>query len=177
MLSAILAMLYLFLDRIGVSFVSSSKCVPNVNSFNIDGFDFHFNMGPAVELVNVALGTLSEDELEQDLVCFLATALARDTMIGKSLRAVVLTNPHNPTGRCYSSKILMAVAGFCQKYDIHLIVDEIYALSRCRQCCSHENDFVSILALDLESIKVAPARIHCVWGTSKDFGSSGTRMV
>ena len=56
---------------------------------------------------------------------------------------------------------------FCQKYRIHLISDEIYALS------VFENpeapgapDFVSVLSIDTKDI-IDPHLVHVLWGMSK----------
>lgn len=98
----------------------------------------------------------------------------------QKIRALVLTNPHNPFGQCYPLDVLETCAQFCQDRDIHLISDEVYALS----CFDNNNEinpkrppFVSALHLDLCRLGVDRARVHVVWSTSKDFGSSGFRMV
>jgi aspartate/methionine/tyrosine aminotransferase len=93
------------------------------------------------------------------------------------MRAVVLTNPGNPSGRCYSRESLEVVSQFCQSHDMYLIVDEVYALSQLRPASPKEPGFVSALSMDLKSINIEPARLAVVWCTSKDFGSSGVRMV
>lgn len=41
----------------------------------------------------------------------------------------MLVNPHNPTGRIYSADTLRAYVQFAEKHDLHLIANEIYALS------------------------------------------------
>lgn len=48
---------------------------------------------------------------------------------GVEVRAVMLCSPHNPYGRTYDKETLLAYAQFCEKHDLHLISDEIYALS------------------------------------------------
>ncbi|KAL4745002.1 pyridoxal phosphate-dependent transferase [Aspergillus terricola var. indicus] len=96
--------------------------------------------------------------------------------LNKPVRAVVLTNPHNPSGRCYSLSALECAARFCQDNNMHLISDEVYALSSFASAKGGGGGFVSVLALDLHSLRVESARIHMVWSTSKDFGSSGFRM-
>ncbi len=98
----------------------------------------------------------------------------------KRIRALVLTNPQNPFGQCYPVDVLEACVRFCQDRNIHFISDEVYALS-----CFDDDDeadtglppFVSALHLDLDRLGVDRARVHVVWSTSKDFGSSGFRMV
>lgn len=66
---------------------------------------------------------------------------------GIVVRAIMICNPHNPLGTflrsalyclltdedvagfCYSKETLLAYARFAEKYDLHLVSDEIYALS------------------------------------------------
>ena len=92
---------------------------------------------------------------------------------GFPVRALVLTNPHNPFGRCYTKEMVASCAQLCQRHNIHFISDEVYALSVFGE---HEDKFSSALQLDLESLKVDPSRVHVIWSISKDFGSSGVRM-
>lgn len=67
---------------------------------------------------------------------------------------------------------------FCQKRKIHFISDEVYALSL-YPCPDLPNavPFTSALQLDTKAIGCDLSRIHTVWSASKDFGSSGIRMV
>ncbi|KAL8276984.1 hypothetical protein RQP46_010619 [Phenoliferia psychrophenolica] len=94
---------------------------------------------------------------------------------GAKVRAVLVTNPHNPLGFVYRREILEAYARFAEKWDLYLIVDEIYALS------IYESDlpavpFTSILNVDVASLGVNPARIIQLYGMSKDFGANGFRV-
>ena len=41
-------------------------------------------------------------------------------------RAIVVNNPHNPTGRVFSTEELAAVAELCIEYDVVAICDEVY---------------------------------------------------
>ncbi|KAI0145168.1 putative 1-aminocyclopropane-1-carboxylate synthase [Xylariaceae sp. FL1272] len=95
---------------------------------------------------------------------------------GVSVRAMILCNPHNPLGRCYSRPTLERYLRFCQKYQIHLISDEVYALSTwINEGAPHAPNFTSVLSINLHGI-VDPSLIHVLWGISKDFGSSGLRI-
>mmetsp|Transcript_9735 Transcript_9735/g.31710 ORF Transcript_9735/g.31710 Transcript_9735/m.31710 type:complete len:439 (+) Transcript_9735:146-1462(+) len=85
--------------------------------------------------------------------------------------ALLLTSPHNPSGEVYSSERLRKVAKFCEARKMHLVSDEIYALSTFRRTKTAPS-FVSMLDVD----DVAPERRHVVWGMSKDFGMSGLRV-
>ncbi|RKK91843.1 hypothetical protein BFJ68_g16095 [Fusarium oxysporum] len=98
---------------------------------------------------------------------------------GQKVAGLVICNPHNPLGRCYSKEVLISLMYLCEEYQLHLISDEIYALS----VWSNDIDdngpapvpFTSILSIDPGGI-IDPARIHVVWGMSKDFGASGLRV-
>ena len=46
---------------------------------------------------------------------------------GKGAKAVIITDPSNPTGRVYSKKNLQELAAVITKYDIFAVSDEIYA--------------------------------------------------
>lgn len=98
---------------------------------------------------------------------------ARDET-GVTIRALLICNPHNPLGRCYSRETLEALLLFCQKYQIHLISDEVYALS------VYNNDdsvgFISVLSIDPVPLGVDPALIHVLYGMSKDFAAAGLRL-
>ena len=55
----------------------------------------------------------------------------------------------------------------CQRYQIHLISDEIYALSVWNNPHSpNAVAFISVLAIDLTDI-IDPKLVHVLWGTSK----------
>ncbi|MGK9445256.1 aminotransferase class I/II-fold pyridoxal phosphate-dependent enzyme, partial [Salmonella enterica subsp. enterica] len=40
---------------------------------------------------------------------------------------MILCNPHNPTGRCWSANELEQLLLLCEAYDVTLISDEIWA--------------------------------------------------
>ncbi|KAK0099697.1 hypothetical protein ONS95_013410 [Cadophora gregata] len=97
---------------------------------------------------------------------------------GTKVCAVLITNPHNPLGKCYPAATLKAIAAFCGKQGLHLICDEIYALS----VFENEEDpeiekekFTSILAVDLEGL-IAEEMVHVMYGPSKDFCANGLRL-
>jgi hypothetical protein len=111
------------------------------------------------------------------------------------IKALVLTNPHNPLSRCYPPSLLRQCMSWCHKRGIHLVSDEMYALSTIASLDGSMKEgthsFVSALRIagikkDDLSCNVTPgeiiedvdySKIHVVWGMSKDFGSSGIRMV
>lgn len=90
----------------------------------------------------------------------------------------MLCNPHNPLGRCYSKKMLEDCAKFCQSRGIHLISDEVFALSSFKSPDLPDvPDFTSVLSLDPKSLGCDPERIHVIWSMSKDLAASGIRLV
>jgi 1-aminocyclopropane-1-carboxylate synthase len=118
------------------------------------------------------------------------TTIARLGQQGKRARAIVLCNPHNPLGFNYPRETLEAYAHFAEKHDLHLISDEIYALSQFNdlELDYHGSDagtghkvvttpFTSALSLDPHALGCDPARIHVLYGLSKDWGANGVRAA
>ncbi|XP_021356098.1 probable inactive 1-aminocyclopropane-1-carboxylate synthase-like protein 2 [Mizuhopecten yessoensis] len=85
---------------------------------------------------------------------------------GFNVRGVILTSPSNPTGKVYTPHELADLMEFCKREDLHVIFDEIYALSTQGQDC-----FTSVLSMPIPD----PDKTHFIWGLSKDFGLSGFR--
>ena len=63
----------------------------------------------------------------------------------------------------------------CQKYKIHLLVDEIYALSVYSVPDPHAVEFESVLSFDSSHV-IDPKYLHVLYGFSKDYAASGIRM-
>jgi 1-aminocyclopropane-1-carboxylate synthase len=80
--------------------------------------------------------------------------------------AFLFTTPNNPLGRVYTRDELLAIVEWAERRGIHLIMDEIYALS-----VFGEREFVSVASLRPE----LGDGVHIVWAFSKDFGASGLR--
>lgn len=104
---------------------------------------------------------------------------------GTTVRAVIVCNPHNPLGRTYPRETLLAYARFCEERDLHLVSDEIYAMSVWDNAAfPHALPFTSMLSLDVEKEAGADtpgftfdrARMHVVYGMSKDFCANGLRV-
>lgn len=71
---------------------------------------------------------------------------------------------------------------FCQENELHLIVDEMYALTNLSTAPAKAPSFVSALSLTEPlprsgAVKVDPSRVHVIWSASKLFGMSGFRVV
>ncbi|GLA52791.1 hypothetical protein AnigIFM63604_009670 [Aspergillus niger] len=71
---------------------------------------------------------------------------------------------------------LREFASFCGKNDLHFISDEIYAFSVFpNPKIPKPTPFTSILALNLHGV-IDPARMHILYGASKDFCANGLHM-
>ncbi|MGD1822086.1 MAG: pyridoxal phosphate-dependent aminotransferase [Pleomorphochaeta sp.] len=85
--------------------------------------------------------------------------------ITRKTGAILLCSPNNPTGHIYSKKEMQSILELCEKYDIFLIVDEVY-----REFC-YENDFCSVLNYtDYQD------RIVCIDSFSKRYSMCGSRI-
>lgn len=80
-------------------------------------------------------------------------------------KGFLLTNPTNPTGEVLTDKYLLSVIDFCKSHNLHLISDEIYALS------IHDGrPHKSVLTLEKEY-----KNIHFLYGMAKDFSLAGIK--
>lgn len=79
-------------------------------------------------------------------------------------KAVLITHPYNPTGESLSKDFYEPIIKICEEKNIHIISDEIYALSRL-DGTKHE----SLLNYDYENI-------HFLYGLAKDFTLAGLKM-
>lgn len=91
---------------------------------------------------------------------------------------LMLCHPHNPLGRCYPRDVIIGLMRLCEKYQIHMVSDEIYALSVWPNKVDKDPPIVpfeSCLSIDPTNI-IDPSRLHVLWGMSKDFGANGIRL-
>ena len=109
---------------------------------------------------------------------------------GHPPKAIIITNPNNPLGKIYTKNELSVFINYCNMKSIHLIVDEIYALSvfddvndkissnnsdNSNSDLTNDNNddkFQSITTILQNKLN---GNIHVLWGLSKDFGVSGLR--
>ncbi|RPA70401.1 aminotransferase class I/II-fold pyridoxal phosphate-dependent enzyme [Cyclobacteriaceae bacterium YHN15] len=99
---------------------------------------------------------------------------------GSRFRMLILTSPDNPTGGIYSENQLHLLADWCIKNEIHLLVNEIYGLSRID---IHHPEIKSDYTnpIDFESFGQLMAErknpfLHFWYSFSKDLGISGFRV-
>ncbi|TGZ76173.1 ACC synthase [Ascodesmis nigricans] len=124
-------------------------------------------------------------ELEEEGIDFFGAEAVRrhETAIreaegrGVKVRALILCNPHNPLGKCYPPEILELYLKLCTRHNIHLISDELYALSSYRTPNNTSSPaFTSLLSLPSTPALIDPNNLHILYGMSKDFGSNGLRL-
>ncbi|GIX98332.1 1-aminocyclopropane-1-carboxylate synthase-like protein 1 [Caerostris darwini] len=85
------------------------------------------------------------------------------------VKAILLINPSNPLGDIYSADLLQEIFSFSHEHHLHVIVDEIYALS----VFNGSQQFHSAL-----KFPTLPDRnkVHVLYGISKDFSIAGLRI-
>jgi 1-aminocyclopropane-1-carboxylate synthase len=116
-----------------------------------------------------------EDQFTKEAVGLYELAITEAQKDGIKVRALLICNPHNPLGRCYDPEALVEYMKLCKKYSIHLIVDEIYALSIYKTSEPNPIEFKSVLAIDYEKY-IDPNYLHVLYGFSKDLASGGFRL-
>ncbi|KAF1836168.1 PLP-dependent transferase [Decorospora gaudefroyi] len=111
------------------------------------------------------------------------------------IKAVLLCNPNTPLSRCYPRKTMLELMEFCQERGLHLICDEVYALTglatkeqdgadadaKAKSTPAPAEEFVSALSLTEPlvpegAVKVDPSRVHVVWSASGVFGLGGLKI-
>jgi len=85
---------------------------------------------------------------------------------GRPVKVLLFTSPNNPLGTVYSREEVDEVLRWAERLGIHVVFDEIYALS-----VFGERSFTSC-----SEIRTSLGdHVHIVWAFSKDFGASGLR--
>ncbi|MEE6466611.1 hypothetical protein FKM82_007009 [Ascaphus truei] len=98
----------------------------------------------------------------------LEAAMQKGKEQGIQIRALILINPQNPLGEIYPAQLLKECLEFGHRYNLHVIIDEIYMLS-----VFNNTSFTSVLSFhDVPD----PERTHFIWGPGKDFAMSGFRV-
>lgn len=136
-----------------------------------------------------------EDQFTPACVAAFKIGLEEAERRGKHVKALVICNPHNPLGmyldsrsgnsitgkvakqdlnanfiskgQCYPSGTLIQLLSFCMWNGIHLISDEIYALSTCPRSDRESEKFTSVLSVDFGGIAADPQLVHVLYGMSK----------
>ncbi|KAK5734937.1 hypothetical protein LTR17_008570 [Elasticomyces elasticus] len=103
-------------------------------------------------------------------------AMVQAKQNGVKVKAVMITNPHNPLGKCYPPDTIKAIAAFCEKHSLHYLSDEIYANSVfVNDQYPKATAFHSVLSINLDDV-IRPHLIHVLYGAAKDFCANGLRL-
>jgi 1-aminocyclopropane-1-carboxylate synthase len=99
---------------------------------------------------------------------------------GQTFKALLLTSPDNPTGCMYSEEQLMEIARWCIEHKVHLIVNEIYGLSRIdTEDEAIRQDYpesVTLVSFARIMNTLQSDYLHLWYALSKDFAMSGFRF-
>ena len=116
------------------------------------------------------------DQFSPEAVAKYEETLLQAQQQGIRIRALMLVNPHNPLGRCYPRESIIGYMKLCAKYDIHLFVDEIYALSVYHIPGDPKAEkFESVSSWDTTPY-IRKEMLHVLYGMSKDVAASGLRL-
>lgn len=88
---------------------------------------------------------------------------------GFNPRMILLINPNNPLSDIYDEIALLPILQFAAEKGLHVVIDEIYALSTFVTC-----SFQSIL--NYQFLLPDSDRTHFLWSFSKDFCLNGARV-
>ncbi|KAJ5816978.1 aspartate aminotransferase [Penicillium robsamsonii] len=158
-----------------------------------NAFKTTFGTRPGIELLEVTFATT--DPFSLAAVQHYEKTYAEAKSKGFRVKALLLCSPHNPLGvfpylphikvdrllrvllgRCYPENVLREYMKFCTRNGLHLICDEIYAMSVWENPrLPDAPGFKSILSLNVKDL-MDPSMVHVVWGLSKDFGATGLRI-
>ena len=89
-----------------------------------------------------------------------------EALINENTRAIMITNPSNPTGTFYPKEVLIQLGQLVKEHDLFLIVDEVY-----REFCFDDQTFFS--CLNLEGLE---EHVVVVDSVSKRFSACGVRV-
>ncbi|KAJ9635156.1 hypothetical protein H2201_003310 [Coniosporium apollinis] len=136
-------------------------------------FALDFGTKAAVQPVFVSFGDVDQFSVAA-IPCYEA-ALSAAQEAGITVRALMLCHPHNPLGQCYPRATLEALMQFCQRHNIHMIADEIYALSVYDIPDPKAVAFESVLSFDTTPY-ISNDYLHVMYGLSKDTAAGGLRL-
>ncbi len=112
------------------------------------------------------------DVVINPITCSIETGFALPSIedferkITPNTKAILITNPNNPTGCFYDKEILVQLGALAKQYDLYLIADEVY-----REFCYDDQDFFSIL-----NLKGLEEHVVVVDSISKRFSACGARV-
>ncbi|WWC65704.1 uncharacterized protein I303_108325 [Kwoniella dejecticola CBS 10117] len=118
------------------------------------------------------------DPLSIDVIPFLQERLESSAKEGVHVKVVILCNPHNPIPRCHPRETIEGYISLARQYDVHLIVDEVFAYSVFpTKDNPTSQEFISVLSLPSARQLDVVDRIHVLGGPTKDLGCSGLKAA
>lgn len=125
--------------------------------------------GSFAKIIQLNQRKLLENPLQEDSEAGYVMDLAQLEMLFSEYRPplFILCNPHNPTGRCWSKEELTRLLALCDKYDVTVLSDEIWA-----DLLLPGSTFTSVLHLDSRW----HSRVIAATSASKTFGLSSLRI-
>lgn len=136
-------------------------------------FSSDFGTKAKVRVVGTPFGDV--DQFSPQAAACYEEALKRAERENTKIRALLLCNPHNPLGQCYPQETIIELMKLCNKYKIHLLSDEIYAMSVYDVPGLEAVPFQSVLSFD-SSEHIDKDYLHVLYGMSKDFAAGGLRI-
>lgn len=115
------------------------------------------------------------DQFSPEAVEKYEDALNKANEKGIRIKALIVCHPHNPLGRCYPPETLIELMKLCNKHKVHLLADEIYALSVFDIEDPKAVKFQSVLSLGTSQY-ISSDYFHLLYGMSKDMASGGLRL-
>ncbi|XP_072047563.1 1-aminocyclopropane-1-carboxylate synthase-like protein 1 [Amphiura filiformis] len=88
-----------------------------------------------------------------------------------NIRALIVVNPHNPTGDMLTKQQIQDILMFCKRHSLHVIMDEVYMLTVFNKDVEH----FSVFRLKMSELP-DPQRTHFIYSFSKDFSLSALRV-
>ncbi|KAG0284236.1 hypothetical protein BGZ96_011378 [Linnemannia gamsii] len=145
------------------------------------GFNTDIMVKSKAKVIAVHLEGVNPFGLEQ--IQLMQDAVDNARSEGTRVRAFVLSNPHNPLGRTFTRELIIAFLRFASKNKIHILFDEIYALSvfdyaltgLAKEEQPDSNPFISVLSIPNIEQYCERELVHVAYGMSKDFCLNGFR--
>lgn len=155
--------------------VALALCDPGdgilLGKYNYGAFPTDLGARTGVKIVHAEFGgAMGAGQFDDVVSCVAAHEraflAAKDS--GIKVRAVMLCNPNNPLGRCYTHEVLQALVRWCQGRALHLVSDEIYGLSVYPRDDRQAESFTSVLAVQGEDVRSFEKEfVHVLYGFSK----------
>ncbi|KAF9974361.1 hypothetical protein BGZ73_002247 [Actinomortierella ambigua] len=132
----------------------------------------------------IAVRLEDQNPFTTDSLQTIQNAIDKAEASGTRVRAMILSNPHNPLGRTFSLEMIQGYLRLAGQNKIHVVFDEIYALSMFDHLLTGEakdeqlerQPFISVLSLPNIEDFCPKELVHVAYGMSKDFCLNGFRL-